>query len=526
MNRTELQAQIERRWHGKAECRFATTGLISEVTCDRTALPELCGRLFLQWEFSFAGLMVEEGAIEWQLRYCFYDDGAAGWVHVLVNAPLSETNFPSIVKFVHAADWHEREAEDFFGLKFEGHPRLGDFVLHDDTWQEGVEPMRRHFDLQRAMFHRKPDADWRPRRIVEEHGAFVMPIGPKYSGVTESGLFLLETVGEDVIRCLPRLFYKWRAIEKLAEGKPADQVLLLAERFAATTAFAHGLAFCQAVEFICGANVPARARVLRVFLAELERLRQHAGAIQEICESTALVVANSQAGILEEDLLRISGELTSHRYLFGLLALGGLMCDLSNDACRRALEQSKQTLKHLNELEQRLRVTSSFLDRLEEVGFVALRDANVFGLLGPVARGSGLVRDLRCAQPYSGYERFQFDVPSEQEGDGYARLRVLFAEARQSVRIMEQAVAALDSGHIHEPLRLREGAALGWVEAPRGGAFHWVRLTDDGRIARFRIVPPSFANWHGFHLSVEKFAFQDFPIILSTFDLSVAENDR
>jgi Ni,Fe-hydrogenase III large subunit len=173
-----------------------------------------------------------------------------------------------------------------------------------------------------------------------------------------------------------------------------------------------------------------------------------------------------------------------------------------------------------------LRISSSFLDRLEEVGVVAQRSALVYGLLGPVARASGIVRDLRKAQPYSGYEHFNFDVPSEQEGDGYARLRILFAEARQSVRIMEQAVAALQSGSIREPLQLHAGAALGCVEAPRGGAFHWVRLADGGRIARYRIVTPSFANWHGFHLAVEKFAFQDFPIMLSTFDLSVAENDR
>jgi formate hydrogenlyase subunit 5 len=526
MNRTELKEQIERRWPGDVGGNLAANGSTCEVSCGLTALPELCGRLCLEWEFSFAGLIVEEGATEWQLRYCFYGDGDAGWVHVMVNAPLRETIFPSIVKFVHAADWHEREAEDLFGLTFEGHPRLGDFVLHDDAWQEDVEPMRRNFDTQAAMLHRKSDRDWRPRRIVEEPGAFIMPIGPKYSGVTESVLFLLETVGEDVIRSVPRLFYKWRAIEKLAEGQTADQVLLLAERFAATTAFAHGLAFCQAVESICGAQVPTRACVLRVFLAELERLRQHAGAVQEICESTALVVANSQAGILEEDLLRISGELSNHRYLFGLLRPGGLLCDLSNDACHKALSQAQRALTYLNELEQRLRVSSSFLDRLEEVGFISLRDANAFGLLGPVARASGIVRDLRRAQPYLGYENFAFDVPSEQEGDGYARLRVLFAEARQSIRIMEQAVGALQSGYIHEPLQLREGAALGWVEAPRGGSFHWVRLTEDGHVARYRIIPPSFANWHGFHLSVEKFAFQDFPIILSTFDLSVAENDR
>jgi Ni,Fe-hydrogenase III component G len=394
MNHTELKKEIEQRWPGDARCDFDVAHSTCEVKCSRSAMPELCGRLFLEWNFSFAGLVVEENASEWQLRHCFYGEREAGWVHVLATAPLAEKTFPSIVKFVHAADWHEREAEDLFGLVFEGHPRLGDFILHDDAWQENVEPMRRHFDPRAAMVHRKPDVDWRPHRIVQETGAFVMPVGPKFSGVTESVHFLLETVGEDVIRSTPRLFYKWRAIEKLAEGKTADEVLLIAERFAATTAFAHGLAFCQAVEKICGANVPVRAKSLRVFLAELERLRQHAGAIQEICESTALVVANSQAGILEEDLLRISGQLTGHRYLFGLLALGGLLCDLPNDACAKALAQSQQTLKRLNELEKRLRVSSSFLDRLEEVGVVALRNATAYGLLGPIARASG--RRLRA----------------------------------------------------------------------------------------------------------------------------------
>ena len=359
MNRTELKQEIHQRWPGQVQCQF-DAGSPCEVTCARAVLPELCGRLFLELNFSFAGLIVEESVSGWLLRYTFYGESDAGWVHVLVTAPLAEKTFPSIVKFVHAADWHEREAEDLFGLNFEGHPRLGDFILHDDAWQESVEPMRHHFDPKAAMLHRKPDADWHPHRVVQEPGAFVMPVGPKYSGVTESVHFLLETVGEDVIRSTPRLFYKWRAIEKLAEGKAADEVLLLAERFAATTAFAHGLAYCQAVEKICAEKIPERARILRVFLAELERLRQHAGAIQEICESTALVVANSQAGILEEDLLRISGELTGHRYLFGLLALGGLLCDLPDDACRKALEKSQKVLAQLNELEKRLRVSSSF----------------------------------------------------------------------------------------------------------------------------------------------------------------------
>lgn len=528
MNCTELREHIERSWPGQASCRLDAANRVNELTCERGVLSDLCSYLFHEGGLGFAGLIVEEGERDWQLRYVFYGERDAGWVHVLVCAPLGDKVFPSITvgARIFAADWHEREAEDLFGVHFEGHPRLGDFVLHDDAWQENVEPMRRGFDAEAALKNRRPDADWRPRRVVHESGAFVMPIGPKFSGVTESVHFQLETVGEDVIRSWTRLFYKWRAIEKLAEGKTIEDALLLAERFAATTAFAHGLAFCQAVEAIAQTTVPARAQTLRVFVAELERLREHAGAIEGVCESTALVVASSQAGLLEEELLRISGELTAHRYLFGLLAPGGLTTDLSSSACGKALESVRGIVAKLDELERRLAISSSFLDRIEEAGVLFARTARAYSLVGPVARGSGLARDLRRAQPYCGYESYQFDVPAEQEGDGYARLRVLFAEARQSLRIMEQAAAALKEGEIQTVVTPRPGAALGWTEAPRGATFHWIRLDESARIARYRIVTPSFANWHSFHLAAEKFAFQDFSIILSTFDLSAAENDR
>ena len=528
MDSAQLKEHIERGWPDRVSCRLDGEARINEATCKRSVLSELCRDLFHERGLAFAGLVVEEDEREWRLRYVFYGERDAGWVHVLVTAPIEERVFPSVAvdARIFGADWHEREAEDLYGIRFEGHPRLGDFVLHDDAWQEGVEPMRRGFDAEAALRNRLPDADWRPRRVVHESGAFIMPVGPKFSGVAESVHFQLETVGEDVIRSWTRLFYKWRAIEKLAEGKTVEDALLLAERFAATTAFAHGLAFCQAVEAVAGTAVPPRARALRVFLAELERLRQHTGAIQEICESTALVVASSQAGLLEEDLLRISGELAGHRYLFGLLAAGGLAADLSAAACRKALSDATRVVARLDALERRLAISSSFLDRIEEVGVIFPRTAKDYSLVGPVARASGLARDLRREQPYCGYEALDFDVPVEEEGDGYARLRILFAEARQSLRVMEQAAAGLSEGPIRSAAQPRPGAALGWVEAPRGAAFHWVRVDAEGRIARYRIVTPSFINWHSFHLGAEKFAFQDFPIILSTFDLSAAENDR
>ena len=527
MSSSSVLQMATQRWPEALQAGPRAPGGPELLECRPAALADLCAWLFSERDHGFAGLIVEETPSDWLLRYVFHGTHPEGWVHVLVRGPLETRSFPSISARVHAADWHEREAEDLFGLVFEGHPSLGDFVLHNDRWQERLEPMRKRFDGSRPVTRREPDRDWRPPRLLEQSGAFGMPVGPVFSGSAESMHFLLETIGEDVARVYPRLFYKYRAIEKIAEGRRVEDVVLLAERCNGLSAFAHALACCQAAEAALGAEVPPRARALRAFVAELERLRHHVGAIHEICESTALAVATSQAAILEEELLRLSAVLTGHRYLFGLGVPGGLSRDLEDGACRHALAQAQAILARLGRLERALRFSNSFLDRLEEVGFVAPEQAHSHGLVGPVARASGLSRDLRQAQPYLDYGALRFQVPCEQEGDGYARLRVLFAEAAQSVALMAQLARALPPGAVQVPLPVgQQGAALGWVEAPIGATFHWLRIGARGVVERYRLVTPSFTNWHAFHLAAENFAFQDFPIILASFGLSVTESDR
>ena len=523
----EIAAQASQKWPQELEVWVDRRKPVCELRLGTSQiLPDVARWLATEVKLRFGGLIPEERSDNWEFRYLFYRDHQPGWIHVLLCLPLSEKAVPSISPAVYAADPHEREAEDLFGITFTGHPKLGDFVLHDDSWQEAVAPMRREFDQEAALAERAPREGWRPRTIVEAPGAFVMPVGPVYSGVTESAQFFLETVGEDVIRAIPRLFYKYRAVEKVAEGKTVEEGLLLAERFAATTAFAHAFAFSQAVETVCRVKVPPRAVSLRIFLAELERFRHHTGVIQEICESTALSVAASQAAILEEDLLRLSGSLTGHRYLFGLAVPGGLSRDFNDAECRHAVEQAQALLRRLNDLFEMLRFSSSFLDRLEGVGVISSQSAREQGLVGPLARASDISGDLRKAQAYCGYERIQYDEVTESEGDGFARLRVLYREAEQSVRIMAQISTQIDAGDVLTEVAPQRGAALGWAEAPRGAAFHWVRLDPEGKIERYHVISPSFVNWHGFHSATENFAFQDFPIILATLGLSVTENDR
>ena len=423
----QVVEEVEAHWNGRVSASiYDGAGSACQLECEPDALPEICEWLFSDLHYSFGSFIVEQRA-RWELRYVFYGEREAGWVHVLTHLSSSDDRVPSISRQIHAADWHEREVEDLFGLVFEGHPRLGDFVLHNDSWQEDVNPMRKSFDAAKPVLHREPDLNWKPRQIVEETGAFLMPVGPIYSAATGPVHFQLETVGEDVIRAWPRLFYAYRGLEKIAEGRRAEDVLLIAERISGTSAFAHSLALCQAVERACHIEVPSKAPALRIFIAELERLRHHVAAIEGICESTALAVAAAQAAMLEEDLLRISGALTGHRYFFGLNTFGGLTMDLEDTVCKGTASQVRDVAVKLLALERMLSTSSSFLDRLEEVGDVSASEAREFGLVGPVARASGTSRDLRKAQSYSGYDQLAFEVPYESEGDGYRPIAVVLS---------------------------------------------------------------------------------------------------
>ncbi|MGC8724745.1 MAG: NADH-quinone oxidoreductase subunit C [Acidobacteriota bacterium] len=519
-----LDAEAAARWGDALRVSpLPPDGLL--LACDPALLPDLCAWLAGERHYRFATLVTEEREEGWRLRTLFWGREPL-WVHVLVEMPLQHTSLPSISDAVHGADWHERETEDLFGLTFTGHPRLGEFILHEE-WPEGVNPMRWSFNARVPYTAREVDPQWRPVRIVQAPGAFAMPVGPIFSDTAQASHFLLETVGEDVARTIPRLFYKYRGVEKLAEGEEPAKVLLMAERFTGTSAIAHAWAFCQAVERIAGADIPPRAQLLRALLAEFERFRHHLAALSDIIHSTGMTVASSQADILEEEALRLAGAWAGHRYLYGQVVPGGMARDWTNEEVQVLAGGVERLAGGLGGLSRRLRFSGSFLDRLEQVGLVSERQARHFGLVGPIARASGVAEDSRMDLPYGPYgSLLKPEIAVEEEGDGYARLRVLIAEALASARLIREGAERLPGGPVRVEVPLRSGEALGWAEAPRGAAFHWVRLDEGGRVARFRLTTPSFTNWHGFHLAAERFAFQDFPIIMATFGLSTAEGDR
>lgn len=432
-----------------------------------------------------------------ELRYVFCGPRDQGWRQLIVRSQDDARIFPSLASNNAAADWLERELGSSFAIDFAGHPRPG-----------GLAPS----DL--------------PLRAVNEDGAFVMPVGPVYSGRAESALFLLESVGEHVVRAEPHLFYKHRGIEKLARGRSAEDAMLLVERANGTSAFAHAWAYCMAAEHIYGIELPARATHLRTLLAEIERIRRHVAVLRETVEATGMLVAAAQLFELEEWLLRTCGEMTGHRYLFGLACIGGLQRNIADAAVYAAVGEISAIAKNALDTMTLLESTSSFLDRVEDIGIFCERHALELGAAGPFARASNAVRDLRVEQPYGSYATSALRVPSAHEGDGYARLRVLCSETRASLDVISELASQLPAGAVRTACPARAGEALGWAEAPAGASVILLQLDESGRCVNLRFTPASFRNWQCFGMVAENFTFQDFSVILATCGLSVAEADR
>lgn len=434
-----------------------------------------------------------------ELRYVFYGSKDQGWQQLIVRSREMARSFPSLTATDLSADWLEREIEESSAIEFAQHPHRGD-----------------------AGARNRPQ----PGRALREEGAFVMPVGPVYSAESESALFLLETTGEDVQRAAPRLLYKYRGIEKLAQGRSVEDAMLLVERTNGTSAFGHSWAYCMAAEHICGIEVPVRARRLRTMLAELERIRRHVAVLRETVESTGMRVAAAQLFELEEWFLRACGEMTGHRYLFGLNCVGGLQRNISDAAVYAATGEMLAIANNALETMKLLEETSSFIDRIERVGILQEKRALESGAVGPFARASNAVHDLRIEQPYGAYPDLGVRIASQHAGDCYARLRVLCAEITSSLEIVAELASELPPGAVRVACGPRAGEAIGWVEAPAGASVVLLRLDEEGRCASLRFTPPSFRNWPCFRLVAENFALADFAIILASCGLSVAENDR
>ena len=442
---------------------------------------------------------------------------------LLLSTELSVMAFPSLTAEVHAASWYEREIFEMHGLEPVGHPAPGPLRIHD--WP-GVKRLMPNGPPMAVRPPSSPPAT--PRRAVTGQGVFQLPLGPVRSGPQESAEFLFSSGGEDIVEVDLRLGFKYRAVEHLAEGLPGDRAIQLAERLAGTSAFANGLAFTRAVERAIGATVSPAAEHARTLLAELERLHSHFGTIGRLAEATGLLVAAAQYGLLKEEVLRTDGRLTGHRYLRGVLRVGGLEVALATGARDQLRSQVDLWLERSERLARLLEQTSTFVDRLDTTAILLPDYAAEHNLVGPVGRASGIDRDVRRDHPYAAYGTLEFDVPTAAPGDAAARFQVHVAELAQSLSIMKQVLDGWppDADQPVPPI-WHAGSSLGWAESPGGETLHWVVVDQDGRVLSWRARPSAVVNWHPYaHACGSGNNLTDYPVIEASFAISPAEFDR
>jgi len=351
--------------------------------------------------------------------------------------------------------------------------------------------------------------------------AFEFPFGPVRQVGVESLYYGLVTSGEEVVDLYMFTWHKHRGVEWRLRGKTMHDAIFLAERAEGLSAVAVGWAFAAAAEAAAGVTpLPAAARTRAVAL-ELERLYNHAAATAALCQATGLSVGQAAAEIALERLLRVNAAAFGHRYLFGVIEPGGVSRAPDAEVLRRELPGAYDELRRTADA---LLSTNSFVDRLEACGILTSEQARRLGLVGPVARATGLATDARLATagpgaPYTGHS---VNVVTAVGGDVFARFQVMLGEAAESARLITEL---LDRGTAAECSLVapRAGTGLGWAESSRGEALAWVELDEDGRIARARLRPGSARNWRGFDDACRsQNVFTDIPIIEASFWLTVA----
>jgi Ni,Fe-hydrogenase III large subunit/Ni,Fe-hydrogenase III component G len=449
------------------------------------------------------------------------------FVTLVASLDPARPELPSISTQVPAANWHEREAQDLFGIVFVGHPDPRTLVVHDG-WPKGVFPSRKSFDM-----HQRPaveSAEEFPHLLVEGEGVLEVPVGPIHAGIIEPGHFRFSTVGESILNLEARLFYTHRGLEKRIEGLPIADAFYVAERLCGVCSVAHGIGFCEAAEQIAGIAVPKRARALRTLALEMERLYNHVGDIGNIAAGASYHYGTSVGARMKEALQQVSEQLTGSRFLRGLLVPGGVRLDLTADLEKCLSAVVVATAEALSNLMERIENNPSVTDRLDTTGLLQAQDAVALGVTGVGARASGINRDARRDHPHAGYtDDLRVAVATESDGDVHARLNVRAAEARESIRLIRALLEGVPSGPIcatMPEILPAWGIGLAAIESPRGAAIHWLRVDGAGRVDRYHLRSASYANWPAVALAAQTSIIPDFPLVNKSFELCYACTDR
>jgi len=461
----------------------------------------------------------EKGVFE---IYCSFMGGKCKkWFFAVAEIPADNPKFNSLAKDIYSASLFEREIKEMFGIEPSNSPDTRRLRMHSEIWPEGFYPLRKDF-IKPAGVGKTGDYVFNE---VDGEGIFEIPVGPVHAGIIGPGHFRFSAAGEPIINLEIRLGFTHRGIEKLFEGKNVYDALRISECCSGDASFANSLSYSCAIEKIAGIEVSENTRMLRAVFLELERMYNHINDIGGIAVDVGFSFPAAFASIVKENILQLNEKVTSNRYLKNVNSIGAIAINWDKDKTQALRESLKKIYKDFKEIKEILLSSVSFMDRVDGTGVLKKKTAEDLGAIGLAARASGIAVDLRKDFPGI-YAKADFNLIKQETGDCLARLNMRLAEFEESIkliywfldRITPQAAA-------QSSYNIKEGFALGYVEAWRGALTYWVKINKSGIIERCKITDPSFLNWQALAFCVLGDIIPDFPLCNKSFDLSYSGND-
>ena len=431
---------------------------------------------------------------------------------------IEGTQFPSLTLRCPQVHLFEREIAEQFGVTPLGHPWFKPVRYHHST--TSLDAWNRNADLPIMPavgdFYR-----------VEGEDVHEVAVGPVHAGIIEPGHFRFQCHGETVFHLEIALGFQHRGVEQALIGGPNKRTLHYAETVSGDATIAHCTSHCQVIEALAKSPASARAQALRGIALELERLANHVGDIGALAGDVGFLPTSSYCGRIRGDFLNMTAVLCGSRFGRGFVVPGGIHFDVDKARIVDLLARLEAANKDTEVAVKLLWDSQSVVSRFEDTGPLPRNIAVDLGMVGPVARASGLNRDVRRNHPVGIFRFSHIPVATYDTGDVFARAYVRWLEVKQSVEFIREQLMDLPAGARVVPVAslAKNTLAIALNEGWRGEVCH-IAITDaEGRFDRYKIVDPSFHNWAGLAYVLRNQEISDFPICNKSFSLSYCGHD-